>query len=54
MPICHGALSAFLQTPVAWDSAMRLALELCDSTMTYRGRYLAATQPAPTLDLVLR
>ncbi len=51
--ICYGALSAFLQTPVAWDSAMRLALELCDSTMTYRGRYLAATQPAPTLDLVL-
>jgi uncharacterized alpha-E superfamily protein len=32
---------------------MALALELCDSTMTYRSRYLASLQPAPVLDLVL-
>jgi uncharacterized alpha-E superfamily protein len=32
---------------------MRLALELCDSTITYRTRYLGALEPAPALDLVL-
>ncbi len=49
----EGALSGFAQSPVNWESAMRLALELCDSTITYRSRYLAALQPAPVLDLVL-
>jgi len=49
----HGALGAFALTPVAWEPALRLALELCDSTITYRSRYLAALQPAPVLDLVL-
>lgn len=49
----QGALGAFLLQPVAWEPAMRLALELCDSTITYRSRYLAALQPAPVLDLVL-
>ncbi|MBM3622326.1 MAG: hypothetical protein FJX20_16710 [Alphaproteobacteria bacterium] len=51
--ICAGAHFAFTQTPVIWDSAMRLALELCDSTITYRGRYLGALEPAPILDLTL-
>jgi uncharacterized alpha-E superfamily protein len=32
---------------------MRLALELCDSTITYRTRYLGQLQPAPVLDLVI-
>lgn len=36
-----------------WESALHLALELCDSTITYRTRYLAALQPAPVLDLLL-
>lgn len=51
--ICGGAHFAFTQEPVIWDSAMRLALELCDSTITYRGRYLGALEPAPALDLTL-
>jgi len=50
---CRGALSPFAHTPLVWESAMRLALELCDSTITYRTRYLGALEPAPTLDLVL-
>jgi uncharacterized alpha-E superfamily protein len=32
---------------------MRLALELCDSSITYRWRYLGQLQPAPVLDLVV-
>src|SRR5689334_22814901 len=32
---------------------MRLALELCDSTISYRWRYLGQLQPAPVLDLVV-
>jgi uncharacterized alpha-E superfamily protein len=51
--VCNGAHFAFTQTPVIWESAMRLALELGDSTITYRGRYLGALEPAPTLDLTL-
>ncbi len=35
------------------DGALRLLLELCDSAITYRGRYLSVVQPAPVLDLVL-
>ncbi|MGG5808718.1 circularly permuted type 2 ATP-grasp protein [Falsiroseomonas sp. CW058] len=35
------------------EAGLPLALELCDSTLTYRARYLAAVQPAPVLDLVL-
>ena len=35
------------------EHGLRLALELCDSTITYRSRYLAVVQPAPVLDLVL-
>jgi uncharacterized circularly permuted ATP-grasp superfamily protein/uncharacterized alpha-E superfamily protein len=36
-----------------WDASLHLALELCDSTITYRTRYLAALQAAPVLDLLL-
>ncbi|MFQ3622832.1 MAG: circularly permuted type 2 ATP-grasp protein [Acetobacteraceae bacterium] len=35
------------------EAGLTLALELCDSVITYRSRYLAALQPAPVLDLVL-
>jgi uncharacterized alpha-E superfamily protein len=49
----QGARGGFALAPVNWESAMRLALELCDSTITYRARYLAALQAGPVLDLVL-
>jgi uncharacterized circularly permuted ATP-grasp superfamily protein/uncharacterized alpha-E superfamily protein len=51
--IITSALGAFNQSPIDWDAAMRIALELCDSTITYRTRYLGQLQPAPVLDLVL-
>jgi uncharacterized alpha-E superfamily protein len=35
------------------EHGLRLALELCDSSITYRSRYLAVLQPAPALDLML-
>ena len=35
------------------EAALRLALELRDSVITYRSRYLAVLQPAPALDLIL-
>ena len=35
------------------EAALGLALELCDSVLTYRSRYLSVLQPAPVLDLVL-
>jgi uncharacterized circularly permuted ATP-grasp superfamily protein/uncharacterized alpha-E superfamily protein len=35
------------------DGALELLLELADSTMTYRGRYQAAPQLPPVLDLLL-
>ena len=41
------------QPPVRIDGTLRMALELCDSAITYRSRYLTALQPAPVLDLVL-
>lgn len=47
------ALGGFGQSPIDWDAAMRIALELCDSTITYRTRYLGQLQPAPVLDLVV-
>jgi uncharacterized circularly permuted ATP-grasp superfamily protein/uncharacterized alpha-E superfamily protein len=50
--ILQGALGGFLQSPIDWDAAMRIALELCDSTITYRTRYLGQLQPAPVLDLI--
>jgi len=39
--------------PARIESGLALALELCDSVITYRARYLAAVQPGPALDLVL-
>lgn len=44
---------ALSEPPARIEAGLRLALELCDSTLTYRARYLAAVQPAPVLDLVL-
>ncbi len=41
------------QPPARIDGTLRLALELCDSAITYRGRYLSVLQPAAVLDLVL-
>ena len=41
------------QPPARIDGTLRLALELCDSAITYRARYLSVLQPAPVLDLVL-
>ena len=35
------------------ETGLRLVLELCDSAITYRSRYLTVLQPAPVLDLVL-
>ncbi len=35
------------------DAALQMCLELSDSTITYRARYLASFQIAPVLDLVL-
>jgi uncharacterized alpha-E superfamily protein len=51
--VLGAALGPFQQSPIDWDAAMRLALELCDSTITYRTRYLGQLQPAPVLDLVV-
>jgi uncharacterized circularly permuted ATP-grasp superfamily protein/uncharacterized alpha-E superfamily protein len=45
--------AALSEPPARIESGLRLSLELCDSTMTYRARYLGAVQPAPVLDLVL-
>ena len=41
------------QTPPRIETGLRLVLELCDSAITYRSRYLNVMQPAPVLDLVL-
>jgi uncharacterized alpha-E superfamily protein len=51
--VLGSALGSFQQSPIDWDAAMRLALELCDSTISYRWRYLGQLQPAPVLDLVV-
>ncbi|MBY0337828.1 MAG: circularly permuted type 2 ATP-grasp protein [Acetobacteraceae bacterium] len=39
--------------PPRIEGGLRLTLELCDSVITYRSRYLSVLQPAPALDLVL-
>jgi uncharacterized alpha-E superfamily protein len=41
------------QPPSRIEPGLRLALELCDSAITYRSRYLNVLQPALVLDLVL-
>ena len=54
-----GELVAALAHPLAArqpgrvETGLRLVLELRDSVLTYRSRYLAVMQPAPALDLVL-
>jgi uncharacterized alpha-E superfamily protein len=45
--------SAIDQPPARLEIGLRLVLELCDSAITYRSRYLNVLQPAPVLDLVL-
>ena len=39
--------------PARVEHGLRLALELCDSVITYRSRYAGLLQPAPALDLML-
>lgn len=39
--------------PAQMEPALRLVLELCDSLITYRTRYLTVLQAGPVLDLVL-
>jgi uncharacterized circularly permuted ATP-grasp superfamily protein/uncharacterized alpha-E superfamily protein len=39
--------------PARVEAGLGLALELCDSVLTYRSRYLSVLQPAPVLDLIL-
>lgn len=41
------------QPPARIEGGLRLVLELCDSVITYRSRYLSILQPGPALDLVL-
>lgn len=45
--------AAIDQPPPRIELGLRLALELCDSAITYRNRYLNVLQPGPVLDLVL-
>ena len=41
------------QKPERMEAGLALCLELCDSALTYRSRYLTALQAAPVIDLVL-
>jgi uncharacterized circularly permuted ATP-grasp superfamily protein/uncharacterized alpha-E superfamily protein len=41
------------QPPPRIEAGLALALELCDSALTYRARYLTVLQAAPVLDLVI-
>ena len=41
------------QPAARMEAGLRLALELCDSSITYRSRYFNVLQAAPVLDLVL-
>ena len=45
--------TALDQPPARLDGTLRLLLELSDSVITYRSRYLSVLQPVPVLDLVL-
>lgn len=49
----HMLATLLQQPPARMDGTLRLVLELCDSAITYRGRYMSMLQPAPALDLVL-
>lgn len=49
-----GALATVFSLPASnWEVALLLALELADSVITYRTRYLAALQTGPVTDVVL-
>ncbi len=48
--VVHDVFAASGQGAEPW---LRLLLEVSDSAITYRTRYMAAVQPAPVLDLVL-
>ena len=41
------------QKPDRMEGGLALCLELCDSAITYRSRYLTAIQAAPVIDLVV-
>ncbi len=41
------------QKPERLEAGLTLCLELCDSALTYRSRYLTAVQAAPVVDLVV-
>jgi len=47
------AAQALAEPPVRIETGLTLMLDLCDSAITYRSRYLTLVQPAPVLDLVL-
>ena len=51
--VCTQVGYALEQPPSRVEPALKLVLELCDSLITYRTRYLTVLQPAPVLDLVL-
>ena len=51
--ICGQLVHALDQAPDRIEAGLLLALELCDSVLAYRGRYLGVVQPALVLDLVL-
>ena len=47
-------LSAVLRQPASrMEGTLQMVLELFDSAITYRGRYLSIVQPAPVLDLIM-
>ncbi len=47
------AAQALAEPPVRIETGLTLMLDLCDSAIAYRARYLTLVQPAPVLDLVL-
>ena len=49
----HVLATVLRQPPVRMEGTLRMVLELFDSAITYRGRYLSVIQPAPVLDLVM-
>jgi uncharacterized circularly permuted ATP-grasp superfamily protein/uncharacterized alpha-E superfamily protein len=51
--ICAEVAFALDQPVSRLEGGLRLALELCDSAITYRSRYMTVLQPATVLDLVL-
>ena len=52
-PVARQLAHALERPPARLESALSLALELCDSALTYRSRYLTVLQPALVIDLVV-